>query len=149
MAESHAAVSIIRGAKPSSQRRQTRLTFGRKIGNSIAASAQTETRPKGQVSFQFKVPCAKLPLRRFAVLCVLKNGTRAGGKSRGRDESESESSNCHKLLHSTSPMLIYTVLRCRADGPLRFTWNDTENLQAYWRSMTQPKFEITSLMSTL
>jgi hypothetical protein len=69
------------------------------------------------------VQAAKLPLRRFprAVLCVLESGTRAGGKSHGRDESESESSNRHELLHSTSPMLIYTVLRCPADGPLRFT----------------------------
>jgi hypothetical protein len=39
-AESRAAVSIVRSAKPSWQRGQTRLTFGREIGNSIAASAQ-------------------------------------------------------------------------------------------------------------
>jgi hypothetical protein len=38
-AESRAAVSIIRGAKPSWQRGQTRLTFGWEIGNFIAASA--------------------------------------------------------------------------------------------------------------
>src|ERR1700733_8614200 len=37
--ESRAAVSIIRGAESSWQREQTRLTFGRKIGNSIAAPA--------------------------------------------------------------------------------------------------------------
>jgi hypothetical protein len=32
--------AVIRGAKPSWQRRQTRLTSGREIGNSITASAQ-------------------------------------------------------------------------------------------------------------
>jgi hypothetical protein len=42
-AESRAAVSIIRSAKPSWQRRQTRLTSGREIGNSITASAQAST----------------------------------------------------------------------------------------------------------
>src|ERR1700688_98534 len=39
-AETRAAVSVIRGAKSSWQRGQTRLTFGREIGNSIAASAR-------------------------------------------------------------------------------------------------------------
>jgi hypothetical protein len=42
-AESRATVSIIRGAKPSWQRGQTRLTFERKIGNSIAATDRAES----------------------------------------------------------------------------------------------------------
>jgi len=43
-AESRAAVSIIRDAKPSWQRRQTRLAFGREVGNSTAASDRAESK---------------------------------------------------------------------------------------------------------
>jgi hypothetical protein len=128
----------IRGAKASWQRRHTRLTFGPEIGNSIRGFHQQKTRPKGRASFSQISVCTKLPLRRLprAVLCVLENGPRAGGKSRDRDESESKSSDRHKLLHSTSPGLIRISCHTR---------KETTNLQGYSgdrRSL--PEFEITS-----